>query len=108
MSRPDDRLAGSRPVACERCGAAVQVAKFSPEHTSVLWSQASVRDCAEFGVRAAAGELTALIDTCASLRASIDRAVRGGRLVVSPPLPPPESRPVPPPDGPGERAGRPG
>ncbi|HEY6479579.1 MAG TPA: hypothetical protein VIZ00_06095 [Streptosporangiaceae bacterium] len=100
MSRPDDRLAGSRPVACDRCGAAVRVAKFSPEHTSVQWSQASVRACAEFGVRAAAGELTALIDTCASLRASIDRAVRGGRLAVSPPLSPP--------DGPNERAGRPG
>jgi hypothetical protein len=116
VSRPDDRLAGSRPVACERCGAAVQVAKFSPEHTSVQWSQASVRACAEFGARAAGGELTALIDTCASLRASIDRAVRGGRLTVSPPssLPlsppvsPPLSPPLSPPDGPGERAGRAG
>jgi hypothetical protein len=85
VSRPDDRLAGSRPVACDRCGAAVQVAKFSPEHTSVQWSRASVRACAEFGARAAAGELTALIDTCASLHASIDAAVRGGRLLVSPP-----------------------
>jgi hypothetical protein len=85
VTRPDDRLARSREVGCDRCGAAVQVAKFSPEHTSVQWSEGSVRACAEFGVRAAAGELTALIDTCASLRASIDRAVRRGRLEVSPP-----------------------
>jgi hypothetical protein len=83
--RPDDRLARSRPVACQRCGAAVLVAKFSLEHTSVQWSQASMRACAEFGARAAAGEPTALIDTCASLRASIDSAVRRGRLEVSPP-----------------------
>ena len=96
MSRPDDRLARSAPVACDRCGAAVQVAKFSPEHTSVQWSRAAVRACAEFGVRAAAGELTALIDTCASLHASIDAAVRGGRLAVSLP------------EDAGGRPGRPG
>ena len=85
MSRPDDRLARSRELACDRCGAAVQVAKFSPEHTSVQWSRAAVAACAEFGARAAAGEPTALIDACASLRASIDRAVRRSRLEVSPP-----------------------
>jgi hypothetical protein len=81
----DERDAGFSPVECARCGAAVQVAKFSPQHTSVQWSAAAVRACAEFGARAAAGEQTALIDTCASLRASIDRAVLDGRLEVSPP-----------------------
>jgi hypothetical protein len=85
VSRPDDRLARARELACDRCGAAVQVTKFSPEHTSVQWSRAAEAACAEFGVRSAAGEPTALIDTCASLRASIDRAVRRGRLEVSPP-----------------------
>jgi hypothetical protein len=89
--RPDDRLARSRQVACDRCGATVQVAKFSPEHTSVQWSQASVRACAEFGARAAAGQPTALIDACASLRASIDRAVRRGYLEVLPPASPGET-----------------
>ena len=39
-----------------------------------------MRACAEFSARVAAGEQTALIDTCASLRASIDRAVFLGRL----------------------------
>jgi hypothetical protein len=81
----DERKAFFRPVECERCGATALVAKFSPQHTSVQWSLASVRTCAEFSARAAAGEQTALIDTCASLRASIDRAVLQGRLEVSPP-----------------------
>jgi hypothetical protein len=81
----DEREAGFRPVECERCGATAMVAKFSPQHTSVQWSLESVRACAEFSARAAAGEQTALIDTCSSLRASIDRAVRDGRLEILPP-----------------------
>jgi hypothetical protein len=81
----DEREAGFRPVACGRCGAVALVAKFSPQHTSVQWSLESVRTCAEFGARTAAGEQTALIDTCASLRDSIEAAVRDGRLEISPP-----------------------
>ncbi|HEX4661507.1 MAG TPA: hypothetical protein VH307_29275 [Streptosporangiaceae bacterium] len=81
----DERTADFRPVECERCGAAPLVAKFSPRHTSVQWTLASVRACAEFSARAAAGQQTALIDTCASLRNSIDRAVLQGRLEVSSP-----------------------
>jgi hypothetical protein len=83
----DERDAGYTPVACERCGATALVAKFSPQHTSVQWSLESVRACAEFTLRAAAGEQSALIDTCASLRESIDRAVAHGRLEVLPPWP---------------------
>ena len=64
----------------------VQVAKFSPQHTSVQWSQASVRACAEFSARVSAGEQTALIDSCASLRRSIDQAVRRGSVEVCPAL----------------------
>jgi hypothetical protein len=82
---PDERHAGFRRVECDRCAAAVLVVKFSQQHTSVQWSPASVRACAEFTARAAAGEPSALIDTCASLRESIDRAVAQGRLEVSPP-----------------------
>jgi hypothetical protein len=81
----DERLARFGQVGCDRCGAVVLVAKFSPQHTSVQWSPASVRACAEFRARVAAGEQTALIDTCASLRDSIERAVLQGRLEVSPP-----------------------
>ena len=81
----DEREAGFRPVICERCGATALVAKFSPQHTSVQWNFESVRACAEFSARAAAGEQTALIDTCSSLRRSIDHAVRDGCLEILPP-----------------------
>ena len=83
--RADEREAGFRPVECDRCGAVALVAKFSPQHTSVQWSLESVRTCAEFSARAAAGEQTALINACASLRDSIDRAVQDGRVEISPP-----------------------
>jgi hypothetical protein len=82
---PDERHAGFRRVECDRCAAEVLVAKFSRQHTSVQWSPASVRACAEFGARVAAGEQSALIEGCAGLRESIDRAVAAGRLEVSPP-----------------------
>jgi hypothetical protein len=84
-SRADERDVRFQPVSCDRCAAAVLVAKFSLPHTSVQWSQASVRACAEFSARAATGEQTALIASCASLRDSIDRAVMEGRLEVAPP-----------------------
>jgi hypothetical protein len=44
-----------------------------------------MRTCAEFSARIAAGEQTALVDGCASLRDSIDRAVAEGRLEILPP-----------------------
>lgn len=81
----DERETGFTPVACERCGATALVAKFSLQHTSVQWSLESVRACAEFRARGAAGEPSALIDTCASLRDSIERAVADGHLEVLPP-----------------------
>jgi len=81
----DEREAGFTPVACERCGASALVAKFSLQHTSVQWTLESVRACAEFRAREAAGERSALIDACASMRSSIDRAVASGRLEVLPP-----------------------
>ena len=69
-------------MSCARCGAAVLVAKFSPQHTSVQWSAAAVRACAEFSAQ---GRPSALVEGCASLRDSIDAAVAAGRLEVSPP-----------------------
>ena len=49
--RPVDERRTRRcgPVECARCGAAVLAAKFSPQHTSVQWTAAAVRACAEFG-----------------------------------------------------------
>jgi hypothetical protein len=81
----DERDAGFRRIECDRCAAAVLVVKFSQQHTSVQWSPAAVRACAEFTARAATGEQTALIDGCVSLRGSIDRALSQGRLEISPP-----------------------
>jgi hypothetical protein len=81
----DERDAGFRRIECDRCTAAVLVVKFSQQHTSVQWSPAAMRSCAEFTARVATGEQTALIDGCASLRGSIDRALSRGRLEISPP-----------------------
>jgi hypothetical protein len=63
----------------------VQVAKFSPQHTTVQWTAGAVLSCAEFSASVTEGGTSALIATCASLRASIDRAVADGRVEVLPP-----------------------
>jgi hypothetical protein len=81
----DERHAAFCSVECGRCGAAVLAAKFSPQHTSVQWSAAAVRACAEFSAAAALGRPSALVEGCGSLRDSIDAAVAAGRLEVSPP-----------------------
>jgi hypothetical protein len=79
---PDERHASYRRVECDRCAATVAVAKFSAQHTSVQWSPASVLACAEF---TAAAQQSPLIEGCATLRASIDKALAEGRIEVSPP-----------------------
>jgi hypothetical protein len=81
----DDRQWRYRDVGCARCGAIVAVAKFSLQHTSIQWSQEAVLRCAEFADEVAAGQTSALIATCASLRSSIDDALNDGRIVVAPP-----------------------
>jgi hypothetical protein len=65
---------GLEELACDRCEALVRVRKSSPQQTSVQWTTAAVRQCAT--------ELGALVPTCPGLRASIDQAVRTGRLDV--------------------------
>ena len=62
---------GLRPVRCEGCGVSVLVKKNSPAHTSIQWTREATDGCAEF---AAAGGSSALIDTCRTLRDSIDAA----------------------------------
>ncbi len=81
----DERVATFCAVECGRCGARVLAAKFSPQHTSVQWTEAAVSACAEFSVAAALGRASALVQGCGSLRDSIDAAVTDGRLEVSPP-----------------------
>jgi hypothetical protein len=85
MVRDDDRAWQYAEVACARCGAIVEVAKFSPQHTSVQWDAVALLRCAEFSAAVADGRPSALIATCASLRSSIDAAVRDGRVEVLPP-----------------------
>jgi hypothetical protein len=63
----------------------VLAAKFSPQHTSVQWDAAAVGRCAEFASAVEAGQQTALVERCASMRSSIDAAVLDGRLPVAPP-----------------------
>jgi hypothetical protein len=81
----DERAWRYAEVACGRCGATVEVAKFSGQHTSVQWTAEAVLTCAEFSACVAEGGTSALIATCASLRASIDAAVIDGRVEVLPP-----------------------
>jgi hypothetical protein len=79
----DQRLyldAGLRQLACHGCGALVRVKKSSPQQTSIQWTTRAVRECAEFSARVALGETTALVDGCTTLRETIERAVREGRL----------------------------
>lgn len=90
QGRPDTGPVDERPwrytdVECARCGVHVRVAKFSLQHTSLLWSGDAVLGCAEFAAKVAAGGESALIPTCASLRDSIEDAVAGGRVEVLPP-----------------------
>jgi hypothetical protein len=74
--------AGLRPVDCQNCGNRVLVKKNSIRHTSIQWTTDAVDSCPEFAARVAAGEMSALIDTCKKLRDSIDEAVREGLLEV--------------------------
>ena len=82
----DERAWLYQDVTCRRCGAVVQVVKFSPQHTSVQWTGDASLTCAEF---AAAGRQShrarAPMPSCASLRASISSAVAEGRIEIMPP-----------------------
>jgi hypothetical protein len=58
---------------CARCAARVRVRKASAAQTSVQWTAQAQRRCPAFDPRTG----------CPDLRASIDGAVREGRLPVS-------------------------
>jgi hypothetical protein len=75
-------LAGLRPVSCRVCGTRVLVKKNSPKHTSIQWTTDTASSCHVFAERAAAGENTALLDTCERLSDSITYAVQEGLLEV--------------------------
>ncbi|MFD9724838.1 hypothetical protein [Streptomyces sp. NPDC059072] len=71
-----------RPVTCGECGTAVLCEKFSPAHTQVQWTDEAAATCPRIAARVAAGELSARVRSCTALRASIETAVREGRLEV--------------------------
>ena len=72
---------GFCPVPCTACGLEALVKKNSPKHTSVQWPAGGVATCPEIGeIRAA--DPNALILGCSRLKASIDDAVRDGRVVI--------------------------
>jgi hypothetical protein len=73
---------GLAPLDCRACGNRVLVRKTSLAHTSVEWTSHPGTSCPEFAARIAGGELSARIDTCPKLRASIDQAVAEGRIEV--------------------------
>ncbi|WP_157437225.1 hypothetical protein [Actinoplanes subtropicus] len=66
---------GYAELSCARCYALVRVRKSSPQQTSVQWTTSAAKACPN--------RLTALVPTCLDLRASIDDAVRAGKLEVS-------------------------
>lgn len=74
--------AGLTPVSCHSCANRVLVKKTSVAHTSVQWTTDPATTCPEFAARVAAGELSARIDTCPKLRASIEHAVAEGVIEV--------------------------
>jgi hypothetical protein len=75
----DNRLA---ELECLDCLAKVMVKKNSAHHTAVQWSDESVGACAEFARRRAESGHRAVYESCSRLKASIESAVREGRLQV--------------------------
>ncbi|MFC8434208.1 hypothetical protein [Streptomyces sp. NPDC057253] len=77
------RTSHLQALSCERCATTVLVRKSSLAQTSVQWPDGA-GGCAEFAeVRAGDGPpRTAVIPTCTRLRATIEEAVRAGRLTV--------------------------
>ena len=70
------------PIDCHACGNRVLVEKYSPIHTSVQWL-ADAETCPELREIAPAAGGTALVPTCAKLRASIHAADRAGEIPES-------------------------
>lgn len=68
-------------VACLDCLARVQVHKQSEFHTSIQWTDEAVTACQEFTRARAEGSIH-VPRGCGRLQASIERAVRDGRLDI--------------------------
>ena len=66
-------------VACLHCDARVRVRKNSEYHTSIQWTAEAVAQCEELGRCNARGERV-VHESCPRLKASIEQAVKTGRL----------------------------
>jgi len=69
-------------VACLDCLARVGVKKNSDHHTSIQWTSEALGECAEFRQRDRDPAGRSVHAPCSRLRASIDAAVREGRLTI--------------------------
>ena len=86
-------------LACHACGTCVLVAKYSPAHTSIQWTDSSDGTCHELA-SARAIDPAAYLLRCEALDRTVDTAVAEGRIPqttrVEPdlrPLPSGETRP---------------
>lgn len=71
---------GLTPVACRSCGTEVLVRKNSRQHTSIQWTSDPATSCPVYAERVAAGERTALLDTCERLSDTIATAAEAGEI----------------------------
>jgi hypothetical protein len=81
----DQRLylgASLQEVSCLDCLARVQVKKSSEFQTSIQWTREAQAACAEFARKDAEAGHRLVHESCSKLRASIDTAVREGRLRI--------------------------
>ena len=66
-------------IACLHCEATVRVRKNSEFHTSIQWTAEAVAQCEVLGGCQPRGE-RAVHESCPRLKASIEQAVKTGRL----------------------------
>ena len=81
----DQRLyldASLQEVSCLDCLARVRVKKSSEFHTSIQWTSEAQAGCAEFARKNAEAGHRLVHESCSRLKASIDAAVREGRLQI--------------------------
>jgi hypothetical protein len=81
----DQRLyldASLQEVSCLDCLARVRVKKSSEFQTSIQWTSQAQSACAEFARKDAEAGHRVVHESCSRLKASIDAAVREGRLRI--------------------------
>ena len=71
-----------QPLACRTCDARVTVAKYSPAHTSIQWTDEASKTCREMAALAAVGCGGYLL-RCEALDRTVDEAVARGEIAMS-------------------------